>query len=312
MAEYYRQRASFGLIITEATSITPMGVGYHDTPGIWSTEQVEGWKKVTKAVHDAGGRISLQLWHVGRVSHPSFLGGELPVAPSALAPKGHVSHIRPETAYVIPRALPRDELPGIVDDFRRGAQNALAAGFDGVEIHGANGYLLDQFLQDKSNTRTDDYGGSIENRARLILEVTDAAISVFGAGRVGMHLAPRGDAHDVGDSNPIATFSHVASELGKRKVAFIAARERAGTDRIGPQLKKLFGGVYVANEGYDLASGNAALAAGEADAIAYGKLFISNPDLPRRFREGAALNEWNAPTFYAPGAAGYTDYPSLA
>lgn len=311
MAEYYRQRASAGLILSEATVVSPQGIGYADTPGIWSAEQVEGWKKTTQAVHDAGGRIFLQLWHVGRISHPTFLNGELPVAPSAIAPKGNVSHIRPETPFVVPRALRRDELAGIVASFRLGAQNALAAGFDGVEIHGANGYLLDQFLQDKSNTRTDDYGGSIENRARLMLEVADAVIGVWGAARVGMHLSPRGDAHDMGDSNPLATFGYVASELGKRKLAFIAARERLGADSIGPQLKKLFGGVYVANEGFDLASGNAALAAGDADGIAFGKLFISNPDLPRRFREGAALNEWNGATFYAPGAAGYTDYPAL-
>ena len=311
MAEYYRQRASAGLILSEATVVSPQGIGYADTPGVWSVEQVEGWKKTTQAVHDAGGRIFLQLWHVGRISHPTFLNGELPVAPSAIAPKGNVSHIRPETPFVVPRALRRDELAGIVANFRLGAQNALAAGFDGVEIHGANGYLLDQFLQDTSNTRTDDYGGSIENRARLMLEVADAVIGVWGAARVGMHLSPRGDAHDMGDSDPLATFGYVASELGKRKLAFIAARERLGADSIGPQLKKLFGGVYVANEGFDLASGNAALAAGDADAIAFGKLFISNPDLPRRFREGAALNEWNGATFYAPGAAGYTDYLAL-
>lgn len=311
MAEYYCQRASAGLILSEATVVSPQGIGYADTPGIWSAEQVEGWKKTTQAVHDAGGRIFLQLWHVGRISHPTFLNGELPVAPSAIAPKGNVSHIRPETPFLVPRALRRDELAGIVANFRLGAQNALAAGFDGVEIHGANGYLLDQFLQDTSNTRTDDYGGSIENRARLMLEVADAVIGVWGAARVGMHLSPRGDAHDMGDSDPLATFGYVASELGKRKLAFIAARERLGADSIGPQLKKLFGGVYVANEGFDLASGNAALAAGDADAIAFGKLFISNPDLPRRFREGAALNEWNGATFYAPGAAGYTDYLAL-
>jgi len=310
MAEYYRQRASAGLILSEATVVSPQGIGYADTPGVWSVEQVEGWKKTTQAVHDAGGRIFLQLWHVGRISHPTFLNGELPVAPSAIAPKGNVSHIRPETPFLVPRALRRDELAGIVANFRLGAQNALAAGFD-VEIHGANGYLLDQFLQDTSNTRTDDYGGSIENRARLMLEVADAVIGVWGAARVGMHLSPRGDAHDMGDSDPLATFGYVASELGKRKLAFIAARERLGADSIGPQLKKLFGGVYVANEGFDLASGNAALAAGDADAIAFGKLFISNPDLPRRFREGAALNEWNGATFYAPGAAGYTDYLAL-
>ncbi len=312
MAEYYRQRASAGLILSEATVVTPQGIGYADTPGIWSQEQVEGWKQVTKAVHEAGGHIFMQLWHVGRISHSSFHGGELPVAPSAIAPKGNVSLIRPETPFEVPRALRRDEIPVVVEAFRRGAQNAQAAGFDGVEIHGANGYLIDQFLQDKSNMRDDDYGGSIENRARLMLEVTDACIGVWGASRVGMHLSPRGDAHDMGDSNALATFSHVASELGKRGIAFIAARERLGDGRIGPVLKQKFGGVYVANEGFDLASGNAVIAAGEADAVAYGKLFISNPDLPRRFREGAPLNEWNGATFYAPGAAGYTDYPALA
>src|SRR5262249_7217118 len=187
MAEYYRQRAGAGLMLSEATSVAPMGVGYPDTPGIWSREQVEGWKFVTRAVHEAGGRIFLQLWHVGRVSDPSYLGGELPVAPSAIAPQGHPSLLRPIRPFVTPRALGRDEIPGVVAEFTRGAQNAERAGFDGVEIHGANGYLLDQFLQDTTNRRTDDYGGSVENRARLILEVTDAVASVWGASHVGMH-----------------------------------------------------------------------------------------------------------------------------
>jgi 2,4-dienoyl-CoA reductase-like NADH-dependent reductase (Old Yellow Enzyme family) len=310
--EYYRQRASAGLILTEATAVTPEGVGYADTPGIWSAEQVEGWKAVTKAVHGAGGRIFLQLWHVGRISHPLFLDGALPVAPSAIAPSGHVSLVRPETPYVVPRALAREELPRIVEQFRRGAANAQAAGFDGVEIHGANGYLLDQFLQDRSNRREDDYGGSIENRARLLLEVTDAVAGVWGASRVGMHLAPRGDSHDLGDSDPLATFSYVARELGRRGLAFIAAREHLGADRIGPQLKAAFGGVYVANEGFDQASAEALLAAGEADAVAFGRLFIANPDLPRRFASGAALNQPDGATFYSGGARGYTDYPALA
>jgi 2,4-dienoyl-CoA reductase-like NADH-dependent reductase (Old Yellow Enzyme family) len=311
MAEYYRQRAGAGLILTEATVVSAQGVGYADTPGIWSAEQTEGWKLVTQAVHAAGGHIFLQLWHVGRISHPAFLNGELPVAPSAIAPSGQVSLLRPDTPYVTPRALRRDELAGIVEQFRHGARNAMTAGFDGVEIHGANGYLLDQFLQDCSNQRTDDYGGSIANRARLLLEVTDACISVWGADRVGMHLAPRGDAHDMGDSDPLATFGHVAEELGRRRIAFIAARERSGPGRIGPELKRRFGGTYVANEGFDLASGNAILAAGEADAVAYGKLFIANPDLPQRFALGAPLNAPIPQTFYAPGAAGYTDYPAL-
>jgi 2,4-dienoyl-CoA reductase-like NADH-dependent reductase (Old Yellow Enzyme family) len=307
MATHYQQRASAGLILSEATSVSPQGLGYADTPGIWSQAQVEGWKLTTRAVHEAGGRIFLQLWHVGRISHPTFLDGALPVAPSAIAPAGYVSLIRPPTPYVVPRALTREELPGVVEQFRLGALNAQAAGFDGVEIHGANGYLLDQFLQDNSNQRNDDYGGSLENRARLMLEVTDAVISVWGAARVGMHLAPRSDAHDMGDSNRLATFTYVASELGKRRIAFIAAREKLGTDRIGPQLKQAFGGIYVANEAFDVASGNATLAAGEADAVAYGKLFIANPDLPRRFREGSALNTPDPATFYGGEAAGYTD-----
>jgi len=310
--EYYRQRAGAGLIISEATAVTPEGVGYADTPGIWSAEQVEGWKAVTRAVHAAGGRIFLQLWHVGRISHPLFLNGALPVAPSAIAPKGHVSLLRPETPYVVPRALAREELPRVVEQYRRGAANAQAAGFDGVEIHGANGYLLDQFLQDHSNQRTDDYGGSIENRARLMLEVTDAVIGVWGAARVGMHLAPRGDAQDMGDSDPPATFGHVARELGRRRIAFIAAREHTGAGRIGPRLKAAFGGPWVANEGFDQASGEAVLAAGEADAVAYGRLFLANPDLPRRFASGAPLNKPDPQTFYSGGAHGYTDYPALS
>ncbi|MEI9960873.1 MAG: alkene reductase [Limisphaerales bacterium] len=198
MAEYYRQRASAGLIISEATSVTPMGIGYTDTPGIWSDEQVAGWKLITKAVHDAGGRIILQLWHVGRISDPIFLNGETPVAPSAITPAGHVSLVRPLKPFVTPRALKLEEIPSVIEAYRQGAKNAQRAGFEGVEIHGANGYLLDQFLQDKTNRRTDEYGGPIENRARLMLEVADACISVWGADRVGMHLAPRGDAHGHG------------------------------------------------------------------------------------------------------------------
>ena len=312
MVDYYRQRAGAGLILTEATVVSPQGVGYAETPGIWSAEQVEGWQKVTRAVHAAGGHIFLQLWHVGRVSHPVFLDGALPVAPSAIAPAGHVSLVRPVTGYVVPRALEREEIAGVIGEFRRGAQNALAAGFDGVEIHGANGYLLDQFLQDRSNQRSDDYGGSIENRARLLLEVTDAVVGVWGASRVGMHLAPRGDSHDMGDSDRLATFGHVARELGRRRIAFIAARERAGPDRIGPQLKAWFGGPYVANEALDYDSASALLASGEADAVAFGRLFIANPDLPRRFATGAPLNAPDPQTFYGGGANGYTDYPALA
>jgi hypothetical protein len=312
MAEYYAQRASAGMIISEATAVTPMGVGYADTPGIWSSAQVAGWRLVTDAVHRAGGRILLQLWHVGRISHPVFLGGAAPVAPSAIAPPGHVSQVQPPLAYAVPRALARSELPGVVADYRRGAENALRAGFDGVEIHGANGYLLDQFLQDGPNRRTDDYGGPIANRARLMLEVVDAAIAVWGAGRVGLHLSPRGDIHGMGDSDHLATFSHVAREAGRRKLAFLCAREHIGPRRIGPQLKTAFGGVYIANEGFTRDTATRALAAGEADAVAFGRLFIANPDLPQRFALGAELNPLEQTGVYADGAKGYTDYPTLA
>jgi 2,4-dienoyl-CoA reductase-like NADH-dependent reductase (Old Yellow Enzyme family) len=310
MAQYYRQRASAGLIISEATSISPMGVGYPDTPGIWSDEQVEGWKLITKAVHEEGGTILLQLWHVGRISDPLYLEGRLPVAPSAIAAEGHVSLVRPHKAFVTPRALELDEIPGIVEEYRKGAENAKAAGFDGVEIHGANGYLLDQFLQDSSNKRTDVYGGPIKNRARLMFEAVDAAISVWGADRVGLHLAPRGDVHE-GDSNPAATFGYVAAEAGARKIAFICARESLDEPRQGPAMKKAFGGVFIANQKLTKETGNELLAKGEADAIAYGQLFIANPDLPLRFSKNASLNAPDPETFYAAGAKGYTDYPSL-
>ncbi|MGF6535260.1 2,4-dienoyl-CoA reductase-like NADH-dependent reductase (Old Yellow Enzyme family) [Paraburkholderia sp. GAS33] len=311
MAKYYAERASAGLIISEATSVTPQGVGYAATPGIWSQEQVEGWKLVTSAVHAAGGKIFLQLWHVGRVSDPIFLNGDLPVAPSAIAPQGHVSHVRPQRPFVTPRALDLAEIPAIVEAYRKGAENAKAAGFDGVQVHGANGYLLDQFLQDSTNQRTDAYGGPIENRARLMLEVVDACIEVWGANRVGMHLAPRGDAHTMGDSNAAATFGYVARELGKRKIAFIAAREALGENRLGPQLKAAFGGPYIANERFTKESAQQVLDAGEADAVAWGQLFIANPDLPRRFELNAPLNQPNPATFYAEGEEGYTDYPAL-
>ena len=313
MAKYYEQRASAGLILSEATSVTPQGVGYADTPGLWSDEQVEGWKLVTEAVHQAGGVIFAQLWHVGRVSDPSFLNGDAPVSASAIAAKGHVSLLRPERPYPVPRALDTEELAGVVAAYKKGAENAKKAGFDGVEIHGANGYLLDQFLQDKSNQRSDSYGGPIENRARLMLEVTDACVEVWGAGRVGMHLAPRRDSHDMGDSNPAATFGYVARELGKRNIAFICAREAVGEDSLGPLLKKEFGGVYIANEKIlDKQAAQQLLDGGTADAIAFGKAYISNPDLVRRLKQDAPLNEWNAATFYAPAEEGYTDYPALA
>ena len=311
MRGYYVQRASAGLILSEATAVTAMGVGYPDTPGIWSPEQVQGWKMITDAVHAAGGRMFLQLWHVGRVSDPSYLDGAMPVAPSAIAPRGHVSLLRPKRSFVVPRALETSEIPAIVEAYRKGAQNAQAAGFDGVEIHGANGYLLDQFLQDGSNHRTDQYGGPIENRARLMLEVTDAAIVLWGPDRVAMHLAPRGDSHDMGDSNPAATFGYVARELGRRRIAFLCVRESIGPNRLGPALKQAFGRTYVANESHTQETAEQLLKASEADAVAFGKLFIANPDLPRRFALNAPLNTPVPETFYGSGAEGYTDYPAL-
>ncbi len=312
MKEYYVQRASAGLIITEATAVDPMSLGYPDTPGIWSDEQTEGWRSITNAVHHAGGRIVLQLWHVGRISHPFYLNGALPVAPSAVAAEGHVALLRPKQDYPTPRALELSEIPAIVEAYRKGAENAKAAGFDGVEIHGANGYLLDQFLQDSTNKRADAYGGSIENRARLMLEVADACAGVWGPGRVGMHLAPRGDAHSMGDSDPKAVFSYVARELGKRKLAFLCTREYESAGWLSPDLRKEFGGAWIANENFTPETAAQIVSDGVADAVAFGKLFIANPDLPARIAKGAAFNAPDFATFYGSGPKGYTDYPALS
>lgn len=311
MQEYYVQRASAGLIITEATAITPSAVGYADTPGIWSEEQVAGWKKITDAVRAAGGRMVMQLWHVGRISDPIFLNGELPVAPSAIKPAGHVSLVRPKKEYVTPRALTTAEVKQIVQDYRQAAINAKAAGFDGVELHGANGYLIDQFLQSKTNQRDDEYGGSLENRARLLLEVTDQLIDVWGADRVGVHLAPRRDSHDMGDDDPVETFGYVADQLGQRKIAFICAREYVADDSLAGLIKQKFGGVFIANEKLEREQAERLLELGEADAVAFGQLYIANPDLVERFKQQAELNTPNPATYYAEGATGYTDYPFL-
>ncbi len=312
MAEYYAQRASAGLILSEATSVSPEGVGYHATPGIWNEEQIEGWQNVTRAVHAAGGRIFLQLWHVGRISDPELLGGETPVSASAIAAAGPVRNLRPVRPHPTPRALETDEVGRVVQDFRRGAENAKRAGFDGVEVHGANGYLIDQFLQDKTNRRTDRYGGSVENRARFLLEIVDAAIEVWGAGRVGVHLKPRGDEHDMGDSNPPAIFGHVAEELGRRDVAFIFVRELEGEDSLLGEIKRRFKGPVIANEEMTPADGARLIREGTADAVSFGSAFIANPDMVERIASGAPFNQPDKDTFYTEGPRGYTDYPVFA
>ncbi|WP_413568387.1 alkene reductase [Bdellovibrio sp. HCB117] len=311
MTKYYKQRSSAGMILTEATAVTPMGVGYAHTPGIWSKDQVNAWRKITDAVHAEGGVIFMQLWHVGRISDPMFLNGELPVAPSAIKPKGHVSLVRPLKEYVTPRALDLHEIKEVIEAYKVGAANAKEAGFDGVELHAANGYLMDQFLQDSTNKRTDEYGGPIENRARLLLEVTDALISVWGADKVGVHLAPRRDSHDMGDSTPAQTFGYVAEELNKRQIAFIFTREYEGEDSLTPMIRQKFSGVLIANEKMTKESGEQVIATKKADAVSFGRWFISNPDLPKRLLLNAPLNELNPQTIYAAGEEGYTDYPFL-
>ncbi|MEE3850931.1 alkene reductase [Gordonia sp. LSe1-13] len=312
MATYYAQRAGAGLIISEATVVSAQGVGYRNTPGIWSDEQVEGWRQVTSAVHSAGGRIFLQLWHVGRISDPELLDGELPVAPSAIAAAGRVRQLRPHRPYPTPRALDTAEIPSIVDDFRRGAVNAKAAGFDGVEVHAANGYLIDQFLQDSTNKRTDHYGGSIENRSRFLLEIVDAVASVWGADNVGVHLRPRGEEHDMGDSDPRALFTHVAAELRDRGVGFLFIREIEAADSVLPRIKETFGGPVFANEEMSSDDAERMLRDGVADAVAFGRDFIATPDLPERLAAGAPLNTPDPSSFYGGGAAGYVDYPVLS
>ncbi|MDB6180247.1 alkene reductase [Paracoccus fistulariae] len=312
MATYYRQRAGAGLIISEATSVMPMGVGYADTPGIWSDAQVEGWKKVTKAVHDAGGTIFLQLWHVGRISAPLFLNGRTPVAPSAIRPDGHVSLVRPKQEYVTPYALTIDEIQEVVEAYRTGAENARKAGFDGVEIHGANGYLIDQFLQDSTNRREDEYGGTIANRTRFLNQIADAVVGVWGADRVGLHLSPRADAHDMGDSDPQALFTQIARDMAERGIAFLCLREYVAEDSLLPQIRDAFGGPVIANEGMTPELAKKLIAEGRADAVAFGRDFIATPDLVSRIRDGLPLNAHEPETFYRGGAEGYTDYPFAA
>ena len=321
-ATYYAQRASAGLIISEATQVAPQGQGYPNTPGIHSQEQVEGWKLVTKAVHDRGGKIFLQLWHVGRVSHPSLQpNGELPVAPSAIAPEGMANTFSGEQPFVTPRALLTEEIPGIVEQYRQGAKNALAAGFDGVEIHGANGYLLDQFLHDSSNQRTDAYGGSIANRSRLLMEVTEAVVGVWGSDRVGIRLSPSGTFMSMHDSNTEALFNYVVSGLNQFNLAYLHIVEPRikGDTTVEPEagglgvshFRPMYQGTLITAGGYTRDTGEKVIQTGEADLVAYGRLFIANPDLPKRFALNTTLNRYDRSTFYGGDKQGYIDYPFL-
>lgn len=314
---YYRQRSGAGLIISEGTQISPLGKGYRATPGIYSDAQVDGWRKITNAVHAAGSKIVAQIWHVGRISHPDLTGGRLPVAPSPVKPAVAANTASGKQDCPVPRALTLDEITTIVGEFRRAAANAIRAGFDGVEIHGANGYLVDQFLKDRTNLRTDRYGGSIENRCRFALEVVDACAAEIGAGRVGIRLSPVSPSNDIADSNPQAVFGPLVDALSQRKIAFIhcvegatgGGRHLAGFDFAA--ARRHFRGGYIANNGYTLDMAREAVATGGADAIAFGRPFIANPDLVDRFRRAAVLATPDPSTFYAPGPEGYIDYPTL-
>lgn len=319
---YYCQRASAGLIISEATQISPRGLGYPNTPGIHSVEQIKGWKKVTQAVHEQAGRIFLQLWHVGRVSHPSLQpDGELPVAPSAIAPEGMANTFSGEQPFVTPRALETEEIPAIVEQYREAAKNALEAGFDGVEIHAANGYLIDQFLHDGSNKRTDRYGGSIENRARFLMEVVGAVTSIWDKNKVGIRLSPSSTFGTMFDSNKEALFNYVVSELNRFNLAYLhivepriqgnVTVEDDGNGLGARHFRPIYRGTIITAGAYTRETGEAALERGDADLVAYGRLFIANPDLPKRFALNAPLNQYDRSTFYGGDERGYTDYPFL-
>jgi N-ethylmaleimide reductase len=313
MATYYRQRATAGLIITEASQISAQGKGYPRTPGIFSSEQVAGWKVVTDAVHAEGGRIFLQIWHVGRLSHRAIQpSGVLPVAPSAIKAEGEIFTFQGPKALETPRALHIDEIPGIVEDFRRAAENAKLAGFDGVEIHAANGYLIDQFLRDGTNTRTDAYGGSLENRTRFLKEVVEAVIPVFGPAQTGVRLSPIFDGFSMSDSDPQTTFGHAAELLSQYGLAYLHVMQGGKGEFDFAELKRRFGGTYIANAGYTAQSSAAAINAGAADLVSFGMPFLANPDLVERFRVGATLNAPDPSTFYQGEERGYTDYPTLA
>jgi N-ethylmaleimide reductase len=313
MVEYYRQRASAGLIFTEGVQISPQGVGYIFTPGIHTHEQAEGWKRVTEAVHANGGQIFLQLWHVGRVSHPDLQDGNLPVAPSAIGFKGQAYTLSGPKDVVTPRSLEINEIKAIISDFKRSAQLAKEAGFDGVEIHGANGYLPAQFLEDSSNARSDEYGGSVENRARFLLEVTKAVIDVWGPDRVSVRLSPRNPFNGMSDRDPERTYLHVVREFEKLKLGMLHIVEPMvlpdGIETLAPKMRKIFSGLLVLNLGYNQQTAERSINQGLADAISFGSLFIANPDLPERFANGIALATPDRATMYGGNEKGFTDYP---
>ncbi len=316
--EYYRQRSGAGLIISEGTQISPVGKGYMATPGIYSEAQVEGWRRITDTVHAAGSKMLAQIWHVGRITHPALTGGAQPIAPSAIAPRDVVAYTHQGKVDIpTPQAMSVQQIADVVAQFRQAAANALRAGFDGVEIHGANGYLIDQFLRDGANRRDDAYGGSVAARCRLALEIVDAVAAEIGAARVGIRLSPLTPFNDLADSDPQRTFDHLVEQLDARGIAFVhfiegstgGARDLPGFDYA--KARKSFRGAYIANNGYDRAMAIEAVESGRADAVAFGRAFLANPDLVQRLRVGAPLNAPDAQTFYTPGAAGYTDYPTL-
>ena len=318
MAEYYAQRAAAGLIVTEGTAISGQGYGWVGSPGIYTEAQAAGWQRVTDAVHQRRGRIFLQLWHTGRVSHPDFLDGQTPVGPSAVMAVGETHTPSGKKPYVMPRAMTKQEIAVTVRDYAQAATRARDAGFDGVEIHAANGYLIDQFIRDGSNRRTDEYGGAVQNRLRFLVEVTEAVARSWSADRVGVRLSPSSDYNSMSDSEPTQTFTAAAKELNRFGLAYLHVVEYllpepppAPQERVAPQMRAAFGGTFILNGGYDARTGAAALKAGEADLLAYGRLFLANPDLVERFRTGAALNEPDTRTFYTSGSKGYTDYPML-
>lgn len=315
MIEYYSQRTSAGLIFSEGTQVSPQGVGYVFTPGIHSNEQIQGWKKITTAVHEKGGLIFCQLWHVGRVSHPEFHNGALPVAPSAISFKGQAYTLTGPKEVVTPRALTLEEIKSTINDFKNAALSAKEAGFDGVEIHGANGYLPAQFLEDGSNQRNDEYGGSIENRAKFLLEITDAAVGVWGPERVSVRLSPRNPFNGMSESQPEKTYLYLVEQLEKRKIGILHFMESAILPKdvapLAPQVRRIFSGLLILNSGYDQVTAEAAITSGSADAVSFGKLFIGNPDLPERFSNNRMLVMADHATFYGGNEKGYTDYQKM-